>query len=112
MDGKTLGLINSTWFLFAQDYGVIIFFFLVVFVLSGVVNCIRFLPKVKTAFDYWVVALFAGYNVYFLLETCPWRYRSYFIFLLTICGVLRGKLELESDNAPKEIKWSEIKKYL
>ena len=93
--GKTLGMVNSTWFLFAQEYDTIIFFLFMVFIVATSINAIKLIINIKTTLDYWLVALFSGFNVYFLLETCPWRHRSYFVFLLLVCGIIRGRIEAE-----------------
>ena len=95
--GGMLGQVNSTWFLFAQEYDNVVFALLMIFVLLTTISGIKLAIKVRTSLDYVLVAMFSGMNVYFLLETCPWRHRNYFIFLVFICGIIKRRTELDFD---------------
>lgn len=96
---QEFGNAHNAWLLFAQQYDTIVFAIMMItkilFIKDAILIAIK---KNKTIVDYLLCALFFNVNAYFSMETFPWRYREYWLFLYIISGFIRGRLELEENE--------------
>ena len=107
--GRTAGFVNSTWFIFAQEYDDLIFILLMFVELFSLIDVVKLIRTKLDVIDYWLIGLYAGVNVYFWLETCPWRYRNYFVFIIMLYGIIGRRVELKKDACKKamlKLQWN------
>ena len=90
------GIAHNVFLLFAREYDIIIFLLLIAFELMALIKgiLIQRYENVSCA-DYFVFAMLLANVLYFNIETCPWRYRGYWVPLILIAGMISQKLSLK-----------------
>ncbi len=94
----TLDIPHDVFLLFSRDYGVVIFLLMMGYELMTFINAIKLLLTKCSKVDYVIVALLLSINIYYIIETCPWRYREYWFFILFVGGIVKGRLESKKQN--------------
>lgn len=88
------GAPHNVILLFGREYDSLVMLILFVFMLFTVKDFIKLLlGKNITKIDYMLGAVHLVMILYFNLETGPWRYRNYWMFLLLVDGMLRRRIE-------------------
>ncbi|MBE6024856.1 MAG: hypothetical protein E7231_17030 [Cellulosilyticum sp.] len=89
----SLGIAHNVFLLFAKEYDIFVFALLIGYEIVTVSNAIKLAVQKLSASDYLILACFLAVNLYFMIETCPWRYRNYWFFILFVGGIIKNKLE-------------------
>ncbi|WP_044935197.1 hypothetical protein [Pseudobutyrivibrio sp. LB2011] len=89
----SLDIAHNVFLLFSRDYDTVIFLLLVGYEIVTLVYLIRLLMVKMKVLDYVIVSLLVSINIYYTIETCPWRYRKYWFFILFVGGILRKRVE-------------------
>ncbi len=95
----SLGIAHNVFLLFAREYDIIIFFILIAFELFSVINGIRLIIKKNCTYsDYLAFSMLITLLLYYNIETCPWRYRNYWVFLIVTSGLISQKLKMSKEE--------------
>ena len=88
------GAPHNVWLLFAREYDSIIFIILFAFFCLTLKDFILLIKRVELEVnDYVLLSIYLAINTYFMLETGPWRYRNYWVFLLFIDGIIHENVK-------------------
>ncbi len=94
----TFGFPHNVFLYFAREYDSIIYAILLVFEIVIIVRAIRLLiGKTTTNVEYFAFAMLTTLLLYYNIETCPWRYKYYWVPLLVVSGMISQKLKLKKN---------------
>jgi hypothetical protein len=89
----SLGIAHNVFLLFAKEYDIIIFALLIAFEVLSIIKGLVLISKQNTSYvEYYLFAMLMGFLLYFNIETCPWRYRYYWVCLFVVSGMISQKL--------------------
>ena len=93
----SLGIAHNVFLLFAKEYDIIIFFILIAFEVLSLINAFKLILKKNCTYgDYLAFSMLITLLLYYNIETCPWRYRSYWVILIITSGFISQKLKVST----------------
>jgi len=93
----SLGIAHNVFLLFAKEYDIIIFFILIVYEVLSLINAFKLILKKDCTYgDYLAFSMLITLLLYYNIETCPWRYRSYWVILIITSGFISQKLKVST----------------
>lgn len=91
--------VHNVWLLMSWNYDTIIFSILVIFLFMTIWDLVSVIKSKNLLLeDYLLISSYMAINLYFCMETGPWRYRNYWVFLLVIDGMVRRRAEQLRNN--------------
>ncbi len=88
----SLGIPHNVFLLFGQEYDVIVFLLLMAYVVISIKYVVDLFKNNIVMEDYLLISSFVAVNLYYLIETNPWRNRYYWLFFLLIGGMIKGRV--------------------
>ncbi len=91
------GIPHNVCLLFSKEYDTFIYMLLLAFRLTGLAYGIKLIARKEcNSIDYMLFSMLVTINIYYVVETGPWRYRNYWFFFLMIVAMIKKKLEVNS----------------
>ena len=92
------GVPHNVCLLFSREYDTFVYLLLVAFRLTGLYYGIKLISRKEcNSVDYMLFSMLVTINIYFIVETGPWRYRNYWFFFFMIVAMIKKKLEVISE---------------
>lgn len=92
------GVPHNVCLLFSREYDTLVYLLLVAFRITGLYYGIKLITRKEcNNIDYMLFSMLVTINIYFIVETGPWRYRNYWFFFFMIVAMIKKKLEVISE---------------
>lgn len=93
------GIPHNVCLLFSKEYDTFVYLLLVAFRITGLYYGIKLISRKEcNNIDYMLFSMLVTINIYFIVETGPWRYRNYWFFFFMIVAMIKKKLEIISEQ--------------